>query len=177
MASPYELLAGLALLREKKRRSRQRSDLELQEWSGFRVQVGKLVCLIPCEQVEEVMTPTSVAVAHGVPAWVRGIAYFRAQLVTLVDVAGLLLGEIKAPTASSRVFVMRGKQEWFGLQVSAFDGVRHIWSDTVEAGVPDAFSGAWLQYVRQWLSLEGETVAVLDAGKLVGALENGEVRV
>ena len=40
MANPYELLAGLALLREKKRRSRQRNELELQEWSGFRVQLG-----------------------------------------------------------------------------------------------------------------------------------------
>jgi chemotaxis signal transduction protein len=175
MASPYELLVGLALLREKKRRSSQDKTAELQEWSGFRVQVGDLVCLIPCEQVEEVMTPASVAVAHGVPAWIRGIAYFRAQLVTLVDIATLLLGEMKAPTASARVFVMRGKQEWFGLQVSAFDGVRHIWSDTGEVDAPPEYAGAWLKYVRQWLSLEGETMAVLDADKLVMALEAGEV--
>ena len=176
MANPYELLAGLALLREKKRLSQQSHELELQEWSGFKVQIGSLVCLIPCEQVEEVMLPNSVSVARNVPAWVLGVAYFRAQLLTLVDMANLLRGERKTPGASARVFVMRGKQEWFGLQVTAFDGVRHIWSDTQEAPMPPHFDGSWLQYVRQWLALEGETVAVLDAHKLITTLEAGEVR-
>ncbi|MBJ6611919.1 MAG: chemotaxis protein CheW [Candidatus Thiothrix moscowensis] len=175
MTSPYELLAGLALLREKKRRFRQRDELELQEWSGFRVQIGGLVCLIPCEQVDEVITPTAVAGVRGVAPWVRGVAYFRAQLVTLVDLAGLLLGEFKTPTASSRAFVMKGKQEWFGLQVNVFEGVHHIWSDTPEVAAPENSSSLWLCYVRQWLALEGETVAVLDAGKLVAALESREV--
>ncbi len=175
MSSPYELLAGLALLREKKRRTCQRHEQELQEWSGFQVRIGSLVCLVPCEQVEEVMSPGGVAVARGVPAWVRGVGYFRAQLVTLVDVAALLLGEMKAPTSATRVFVMRGQREWFGLQVSIFEGVRHIWSDTQAVAAPQGLNAGWTHYVRQWLSLEGETVAVLDASQLVAALENGEV--
>ncbi len=129
MASPYELLAGLALLREKKRRSRQHNAQELQEWSGFQVHVGDVVCLIPCEQVEEVVTPAHVASVRGVPAWVNGVVYCRAQLVTLVDVAALLLGKAGA-AASGRAFVVRGTQEWFGLQAGSFEGVRHIWSDT-----------------------------------------------
>lgn len=174
MTSPYELLAGLALLREKKYRSRQHAKQELEEWSGFRVQVGGQTCLIPCEQVDEVITPAAVAAARGVPVWVRGIAYFRAQLVTLVDLGALLLGEVKAPTASTRAFVMKGRQEWFGLQISAFEGVRHVWSDTPEVDAPAGSSGSWLQYVQQWLSLEGEIVAVLDAKRLVTALENRE---
>ncbi|MBU0656247.1 MAG: chemotaxis protein CheW [Gammaproteobacteria bacterium] len=177
MTSPYELLAGLALLREKKRSFRQHDEQELQEWSGFRVQIGHLTCLIPCEQVDEVLTPTAVAAARGVPVWVRGVAYFRAQLVTLVDLANLLLGEMKAPTVSARAFVMKGKQEWFGLQVSAFEGVRHIWSDTPEVEAPVNSSGVWLQYVQQWLVLEGEAVAVLDANRLVAALESREALV
>lgn len=176
MANPYELLAGLALLREKKRRSHQHIDRELHEWSGFQVRIGKLTCLIPCEQVEEVMTPSTVAMARNVPAWVVGVAYFRAQLVTLVSAAALLLGDMRAAGASARVFVLRGKQEWFGLQVSAFDGVRHIWSDTQVVAAPEGFTGAWLQYVPQWLALDGETVAVLDSHRLLRALENGEVR-
>ena len=92
------------------------------------------------------------------------------------DLLNLLRGERKTPGASARVFVMRGKQEWFGLQVTAFDGVRHIWSDTQEAPMPPHFDGSWLQYVRQWLALEGETVAVIDAQKLISTLETGEVR-
>lgn len=175
MASPYELLAGLALLREKKRSASQQHDQELQEWSGFRVKIGSLACLVPCEQVEEVMSPGESAVARGVPAWVRGVGYFRAQLVTLVDVAVLLLGEMKTPTSATRIFVMQGKREWFGLQISVFDGVRHIWSDTQTVAAPQELKADWMRYVRQWLLLEGETVAVLDASKLVAELENGEV--
>lgn len=176
MANPYELLAGLALLREKKRLSQQHTELELQEWSGFKVQIGTLDCLIPCNQVEEVMLPSSISVARNVPFWVVGVAYFRAQLVTLVDILGLLLGERRALHPSSRVFVIRGKHEWFGLQVTAFEGVRHIWSDTQETTAPQALSGTWLQYVKQWLLLDGQTVAVLDGLQLVTALETGEVR-
>lgn len=175
MASPYALLAGLALLREKKRLSQQRHELELQEWSGFKVRIGALTCLIPCEQVEEVMLPNAVSIARHVPTWVIGVAYFRAQLLTLVDMANLF-DEGKTPEASARVFVIRGKQEWFGLKVTAFDGVHHIWSDTQEASMPAHFTATWLQYVRQWLALDGETVAVIDVQKLISKLETGGVR-
>lgn len=170
MASPYELLAGLALLREKKRRSRQHNALELQEWSGFRVVLGDVACLIPCDQVEEVITPDTIASVRDVPAWVRGVVYCRAQLVTLVDVAGLLLGKAKS-ISTGRVFVMRGKQEWFGLHVGVFEGVRHIWSDTDLCDAPESGNERLQQYVREWLMLDGIPVAVLDAAKLVGVLE------
>ncbi len=170
MASPYELLAGLALLREKKRQSHQHDELELQEWSGFRVQLGDIACLIPADQVEEVVTPNAIATVRGVPGWVRGVAYCRSQLVTIVDVSRLLLGETRQLPAA-RVFVMRGKQEWFGFQVSHFEGVRHIWSDTPVCAVPANTQGEWLHYVRQWLLLDDQPVAVLDAVQLVERLE------
>ncbi|MEZ5453260.1 MAG: chemotaxis protein CheW [Thiothrix sp.] len=175
MASPYELLAGLALLREKKRRAHQDSHLELQEWSGFQVQVGKFTCLIPSGQVEEVVTPASIASVRGVPAWVSGVIYCRAQLVTLVDMAALLLGK-GATALPGRAFVVRGSEEWFGLQAGQFEGVRHIWSDTPACDPPQDTSGDWVRYIRQWLLLDGQPVAVLDAGKLVSALEAGEIR-
>lgn len=175
MASPYELLAGLALLREKKRRSRQHNAQELQEWSGFQVHVGEVLCLIPCAEVEEVVTPASIASVRGVAAWVSGVVYCRAQLVTLVDVAVLLLGK-GAMAVAGRAFVVRGGQEWFGLQTGSFEGVRHIWSDTPLCDAPRQYAGDWLRYVRQWLLLDGKPVAVLDAARLVLALERGELR-
>jgi chemotaxis signal transduction protein len=175
MANPYELLAGLALLREKKRRLHQQHAQELQEWSGFQVHVGDLLCLIPCDQVEEVVTPASVAGVRGVPSWVSGVIYCRAQLVTLVDVAGLLLGK-ERPMTSGRAFVVRGSQEWFGLQAGNFEGVRHIWSDTPVCDAPPALAAGWLRFTRQWLLLDDQPVAVLDAFKLVAALESGEMR-
>lgn len=175
MASPYELLAGLALLRERKRRSHRYNEGELQEWSGFQMRFGEMNCLIPRDQVEEVITPVNVAHVRGVAAWVRGVVYCHAQLVTLIDVGRLLFAHGGSLNAG-RIFVVRGSQEWFGLQSASFDGVRHIWSDTPECEPPEHLSGAWLQYVQQWLLLDDNPVAVLDADKLVAALENGEVR-
>lgn len=169
MASPYELLAGLALLREKKRRLQQRNDTELLEWSGFQIQLGKVACLIPCNEVEEVITPENVASVRGVASWIRGVAYCRAHLVTLVDIARLLQGE-PASSTTGRIFVMHGQQEWFGLQVSMFDGVRHIWSDTPVCQAP-LQQGPWLQYVQQWLLLDNKPVAVLDTATLISQLE------
>ncbi|MGB3916115.1 chemotaxis protein CheW [Thiothrix litoralis] len=175
MASPYELLAGLALLREKKRRSQQHHAQDLQEWSGFQINVGDIACLIPCDQVEEVVTPTSIASARGVPAWVNGVVYCRAQLVTLVDLTALLLGHGRIAT-SGRAFVVRGTREWFGLQAGNFEGVRHIWSDTPSCEAPPRLTGDWLRYTRQWLLLDDQPVAVLDATRLITALESGEIR-
>ncbi|WGZ94705.1 MAG: chemotaxis protein CheW [Candidatus Thiothrix putei] len=176
MANPYELLAGLALLREKKRRSRQHDAQELQEWSGFQIHVGDSVCLIPCEQVEEVVMPSSVAGVRGVPRWVNGVIYCRAQLVTLVDLAALLLGKDRA-AVSGRAFVVRGRQEWFGLQAGSFEGVRHIWSDTPVCDAPLQLNDDWRRFTRQWLLLDDQPVAVLEAIQLVAALESGEIRV
>ena len=173
MANPYELLAGLALLREKKRRLQQRNDTELQEWSGFQIQLGNVACLIPCTEVEEVITPENIASVRGVANWIRGVVYCRAHLVTLIDVPRLLLNE-PANLSSGRIFVMRGQQEWFGLQVSTFDGVRHIWSYTPVCEAPANHQGVWLQYVQQWLLLDNRPVAVLNAKILVTKLEKQE---
>ncbi len=173
MASPYELLAGLALLREKKRRLQQRNDTELLEWSGFQIQLGKIACLIPCNEVEEVITPDNIANVRGVSPWIRGIAYCRAHLVTLIDIAHLLQG-IPPSNITGRIFVMHGQQEWFGLQVNVFDGVRHIWSDTPICTTPEHQQGPWLQYVQQWLLLDNKPVAVLDTAKLINKLEKQE---
>ncbi len=175
MASPYELLAGLALLREKKRRSQQHQAQDLQEWSGFQINVGEVACLIPCDQVEEVVTPTNIAAARDVPIWVNGVVYCRAQLVTLVDLAALLLATGRT-TTSARTFVVRGTREWFGLQAGNFEGVRHIWSDTPNCDTPPLPNNDWLRYTRQWLLLDDQPVAVLDAVRLVTALESGEIR-
>ena len=174
MATPYELLAGLALLREKKRSLRSEHEQDLKEWAGFSVHIGQQVCLIPCDQVEEVMTISSFAGIRGVPAFVRGVAFFRAQLLTVVDMLAFLLPQWR-PNSISKVFVVRGQQEWFGLQIGEFDGVRHVWSDTPSAPMPAHLSNSWQRYTDQWLSLEGQIVAVLNARNFVKALEKGEL--
>ena len=173
MASPYELLAGLALLREKKRRSQQQHELELQEWSGFRVQLGSIACLIPSDQVDEVVTPPAIATVRGVAPWIRGVAYCRSQLVTVINGLGLLSGDTRIPV-DGRVFVMHGQREWFGLQVSTFEGIRHIWSDTPVCDSPPVLPAGWSQYVQQWLVLDGVPVAVMDVTTLIAALESSE---
>lgn len=177
MANPYELLAGLALLREKNRRSRQSGGRELQEWSGFQMRFGDLDCLIRREQVEEVVTPSSVAAVRGVPAWVKGVIYSHTQLVTLVDVGKLLTGSSVMQPGSSRAFVVRGGKEWFGLLASSFEGVRHIWSDTPDCPPPEGFVNQLQAHIREWLLLDERPVAVLDATSLVKALESSEVAV
>lgn len=87
------------------------------------------------------MTISSFAGVRGVPAFVRGVAYFRAQLLTVVDMLAFLLPQWR-PNSISKVFVVRGQQEWFGLQIGEFDGVRHVWSDTLPAPMPAHLSNS-----------------------------------
>ena len=177
MSSPYELLAGLALLREKKRLSGHSNDKQLESWPALLVRIGKLTCVLRQGDVDEIIARGKLSRVKGVADCVLGLGYFRGQLLTVLDGALLLglRGEQRSSDATIRIMVVSGTDELFGLQVDELLGIRHIWSDNTHDNGPVKHANAvWTAYVECWIKLEENIVPVLKLKELVRALEQSE---
>lgn len=172
MISPYELLVGLALLREKKRRSESTQQGGLESWSALVVMIGGQRCLIRQDEVDEVVAPGRLTSVLGMPSWMLGLTYFRGHLLNVIDSKAFFLGNQKRSVlpAASRILAVQGQEEWFGLRVDELLGIRHIWSDSVKVQVLED-KKAWRGFAQYKISLEGETMPLLQVKKLASELE------
>lgn len=174
MNSPYELLAGLALLREKKRLAGHSNDKNLESWPALLVRLGNMTCILRQNEVDEIIARGRLSLINGVADWVIGLGYFRGQLLTVLDGPQLLKLHRQSQVAdtAARIMVVGGEDEWFGVQVDELIGIRHVWSDNMDVAAPaEAAGSAWLGYVERWIKLEHNTVPVLQIKQLILDLE------
>ncbi len=181
MSSPYELMAGLALLREKKRLASYSNDKSLESWPALLVRMGDTTCVLRQGDVDEIIARGRLSRINGVANWVIGLGYFRGQLLTVLDGAKLLgfCSAQQSIDATARIMVVSGDEEWLGIQVDELLGIRHIWSDNMGVAPPvGALEMVWSGYIECWIKLEENTVPVLQVKSLVRALEqHGEIGV
>ena len=177
MSSPYELLAGLALLLEKKHLSGYSSNKHLESWPALLIRIGDTTCVLHQDEVDEIIARGRLSRVNGVADWVVGLGYFRGQLLTVLDGAHLLgLRGGLLETTTARVIVVSGGDEWFGLQVDELLGIRHVWSDHLDVAQPaEALDVAWLHsawpnYIERWIKLGEHVMPVLQIKNLVQAL-------
>ncbi|MGB1011096.1 MAG: chemotaxis protein CheW [Thiolinea sp.] len=179
MSSPYELLAGLALLREKKRLADTSNDKNLESWSALLVRLGDEVCVLRQDDVDEIIAQGKLSKVNGVDAWVIGLGYFRGQLLTVLDGQRLfgIQAKSRAGDVMARIMVVGAEEEWFGLRVDELIGIRHVWSDSTDAvETSDTGDALWSGYVERWIKLENKVVPVLQIKQLMRDLETaGEI--
>lgn len=177
MSTPYELLAGLALLREKKRLTGYSSDTQLESWPALLVRIGEMTCVLRQGDVDEIIARGKLSRVKGVADCVLGLGYFRGKLLTVLDGA-LLLGlhnEHRRSDTSARIMVVNGADEWFGLQVDELLGIRHVWSDdTYDNAAAEQVDAVWATHVECWIKLEKNIVPVIQIKRLVQALEQDD---
>lgn len=173
MATPYELLAGLALLREKKRHLEINTQGDLEEWSALIVRLGTHQCVIRHEHVSEVATLGSVTPVQGMHSWLVGVSYFRGQLLNLIHTLTLFDENAVYGAGNGRVLVVQGRQEWFGFYAEELIGIRHVWSDTVTKPCTPEQQQLFGDYAERRLLIENEFLPVLDIRKLMMVLEEG----
>lgn len=172
MNSPYELLTGLALLREKKRRSEQAGDSRLNAWSALVVRMGSKTCVVQQSDVEEILTQDKLTRVTGVAPWVAGLGFFQGKLLNVIDGQQVFAADeaIAANRLTAiRILVVRGEKEWFGLKVSELVGIRHVWSDNVSPAVSQ--QNIHPDYVEQWIRMEEQVLPVLKLKQLAKDLE------
>lgn len=174
MNSPYELLAGLALLREKKRRIEQSGDNKLKSWSALVVRMGSKNCVIAQSDIEEILTQDKLTQVKGVAPWLVGVGFFQGRLLNVVDGQHLFSSESqqhKTLLSAIRVLVISGDKEWFGLKVDELIGIRHVWSDYTDSPVSSEGT-ARANYVDQWIEIEGQQLPILNVKEMVRVLEH-----
>ncbi|HPQ94211.1 MAG: chemotaxis protein CheW [Thiothrix sp.] len=173
MSSPYELLAGLALLREKRRQQDRSEQSGLAARSVLVVTVAGRTCAISQDVIEEILAQDNLASVKEVEPWILGIGYFRGKLLNVVDAAMLFFGQEKDILSyqTARILVVQGEKEWFGLMVEELLGIRHVWSDRVDKSVSGARNDDWLGFSDQKIEIEGQILPVLQLKKLVCMLE------
>ena len=172
-ASPYELLVGLALLRERKRQLDQAENTTLEAWSALTVRIGSVICLIHRNSVDEIISLESSTPVRGVAPWVAGLGYFRGQLLNLIDLKVFFSLGDAGYSPSSRILVVRGTTEWLGLRVDELIGIRHVWPDTVRLESRSVAKAALGIYEEQCLLIDNEPMMVLDIKLLANHLNDG----
>lgn len=174
MASPYELLVGLALLREKKRQlEAEQQQGPIQAWSALVVKIGPWRCVLRQDEVDEVIAPGKLTKVLGTPSWMLGIGYFRNQLLNVLDGRMLFLGRSSGSVnqLSARILVVQGQEEWFGIKVDELIGIRHIWSDSAEIKALTENLSIWRSFATQCIVMNGEVMPILQARNLMRGLE------
>lgn len=174
MASPYELLVGLALLREKKRQlEAEQQQGPIQAWSALVVKIGPWRCVLRQDEVDEVIAPGKLTKVLGTPNWMLGIGYFRNQLLNVLDGRMLFLGRSSGSVnqLSARILVVQGHEEWFGIKVDELIGIRHIWSDSAEIKALTENLSIWRSFATQCIVMNGEVMPILQARTLMRGLE------
>ncbi len=174
MISPYELLVGLALLREKKRldNGAQQGQKPLEAWTGLLVRIGSTQCVIRQDEVDEVIPPTGLTKVLGMPPWMLGVGYFRGQLLNVIDAQSFFFGKrhsIVSP--ASRILVVQGQEEWFGLRIDELGGIRYIWSDSTSITLISEDMEHWKGYVEQCIEVEHEIIPMLQVKRLMDSFE------
>ena len=174
MASPYELLVGLALLRERKSQlETQQRQGPIEAWSALIVKIGKWRCVLRQDEVDEVIAPNKITKVLGAPNWMLGVGFFRNQLLNILDGRMLFLGRSGGSVnqLSARILVVQGQDEWFGIKVDELIGIRHIWSDNAEIKSLTDTLANWRPYASQCIVMNGETMPIIQARKLMRGLE------
>lgn len=129
------------------------------------VEVLDLPYAIPLETVLEVeQIPPLAPVPHTRP-WVRGVVNLRGNVLTLVDLAGLLgLGGWRDSGASRMLVIDR--EDPVALAVDRLRGMRRL-SNRIDSTLIDQLPGEVGRYCRGLYREDGEYIAALDIPRLL----------
>jgi purine-binding chemotaxis protein CheW len=122
------------------------------------------LCALPAEDVVETMRPLPIEPVAGAPRSVKGIAVIRGEPVPVVSLP-LLLGA-ETTSAGQRLVLVRAGDHRIALEVEEVLDVEEIDLASL-GGLPPLLSQALPAEVERLGSLDGQTLALLDAARLL----------
>jgi twitching motility protein PilI len=123
-------------------------------WSGIAFRLGDQQLLAPIGAVIETLSLPQLSMVPNTAGWVRGIANVRGRLLPVIDLHGLLYGEVAKPDNRSRVLVIEFEDIYSGLIVNEVYGLRHF--PVAACIVADDRAGTVLEpYVSNGFQVEG----------------------
>lgn len=156
MATPYDLLLGMSLLRDKKRKEHQEVADSLDGATFLRIRVNHQNMLILQDEVKEVLPFVKMAEIKSPDLRISGFGSFKGELLPVIDLNDLpaltqqtqVVGQYYEANANARVLVIQINEQLVGVKVDAVLGIQHYWLNAQEV---DNSESSWFQ---AWIMLE-----------------------
>jgi len=97
-----------------------------QEWSGVGFRIGDSLLLARLGEVVEILEVPELSRVPLTRPWVMGVANVRGNLLPVIDVQGMLNGNMTRVTARTRVLVVDYEGIYSGLIVDEVLGLKHF---------------------------------------------------
>lgn len=169
MATPYELLLGMSLLREKKRIQHSEENSESEGNSFLQINVAGNDVLIRQNDIEEIIPATLITQMPDTQAWFNGLTSYRGNLLPLIDLSVLLMGEtvVNRQNSEVRIIVIQAVDSFLGLYVQKVEGIQHHWlhKNNTQDNRNDEASGM-ARYCHHYQKQNEENVYVLAVDKI-----------
>lgn len=169
---PFELLVQL----ERRLRSARldTATAQLQQWVGLGFRLGDRWLVAPRQDVREVIPMPRVTRIPNARSWLLGLANVRGNLLTIVDLAGLLQTGPQPEGRAARVLVFNSDQAPLGLLVDEVIGYRTFTvneqrRDLAAAGPLAPYAlGGFVREGRPWLAFSLHKLVQADVMKQAG---------
>lgn len=140
------------------------ADAGSARYIGLRL--GPTGLLAPMGQILEILPYPELSRVPGAKPWLRGISQVRGHLLSVVDLALFLGGELTAVRRGTRILMVQHEDTLVGLMVDEVLGMKH------HLGVPNGFlpepGQEWLAHaVELAADVEGARWGLLDIGSLL----------
>ena len=126
---------------------------------------------IPVLQVQDILTPTTIASVPLAPPEVKGSINLRGRIVTVIDVRVRLGLEKREDTNESMGVTIEHQHELYTLLVDKVGDVIGLSNDLYESN-PGTLDSLWREFACGVFRLEGKLMVILDVERLLGALRD-----
>jgi purine-binding chemotaxis protein CheW len=128
----------------------------------------KTAYAVPLHNVSEIGQPLDTTPVPNVPAWVRGVANLRGEVISMVDLRAFLGLDEAGHGQASRMMVAQARQGEMttGLIVDRILGIRALGKDQIHAPTAPVESSI-APYLQGACEDDGRMVVVLDLEKLL----------
>lgn len=161
MAQAYDLLVGLALLREGNAK-------KLTDWQGILVSVGAFNVLIDRPAVDEMLTVTDASRVLDDRKWLSGLMNYGGRLLPLIELKTLLDPKtLPGKLEDRQVIILVEKYGPIGLLVDSVKGINHFWSDDADIHIQ---ASKYPDLMQMHIHSDNTDIQVLDLKKLMSSI-------
>ena len=125
---------------------------------------------IPVLQVQDILTPDTIASVPLAPPEVKGSINLRGRIVTVIDVRVRLGLEKREDATESMGVTIEHNHELYTLLVDKVCDVIGLSNDLYESN-PGTLDSLWREFASGVFRLEGKLMVVLDVERLLGAMK------
>jgi two-component system chemotaxis response regulator CheY len=127
---------------------------------------------VEVDQVREIIRVSSITPLPRSPAFIKGVANIRGQIVTIIDLAEKL--GLSSQAKEGRIIVMEFKGNTVGVMVDAVSEVLQLPPTDIQPPTLLAGSGIELDYLTGIANMDGRLIILVDLEKILLGKEEGK---